>query len=89
MLVKQVTPLGTGGNRVLSYLDLIAPETADVESRRFQLYDLAALIQERPLPVAVRLAELTVIFGATPRIASPGDEYRALLDRALRMLPTP
>jgi hypothetical protein len=76
-----------GENNVLSYLDIIAPEHVPVAPSRQRLAELGRLLEGRPLPVAVQLGAVTVIFGATQPIASPVEEYGQLLEHALRMLP--
>lgn len=86
ILEEQEVELRVGGNRVLSYLDLIAPEGSDTTGWREQLPALSARLGEHPLPVVMEMDSLTLIFSATPEIEEPEREYRLLLQTALRLL---
>jgi hypothetical protein len=81
------TELPMGGNDVLSYLDLIAPEEVLINAARERLRELAPLLEKRTLPAALQLGDVTVVFGAMLPSASPVEEYEILLERALHMLP--
>jgi hypothetical protein len=86
-LVRKNVTLTPGGNTVLSYLDLMAPEGAWSDAWRAPLVKLAARIDERESPLIAEIERLTVIFGATDEMRT-ADEYRQLLQAALSLLDT-
>jgi hypothetical protein len=73
-----------GGNKVLSYLDIIAPD--DTPSRKLygEIIDSIDLAHERALPLWIQIDEVTFEFNVDPRLA-PGwrEELAALLRAAL------
>lgn len=84
-LVRKNVTLTPGGNTVLSYLDLVAPEGAWSDAWRAPLARLADRIDDRESPFIAEIERLTVIFGATDEMWT-ADEYRLLLQAALRIL---
>ena len=87
ILEEQEIELPVGGNDVLSYLDLIAPEGTDMTGWDRLLPALSTRLGEHPLPVAMKVDSLTVIFSANPEIEEPEEEYQRLVQMVLRLLP--
>ena len=87
--------LSHGGNNVLSYLDIIAPDAAwcvpvsqstdsSTEWWHRRLEPLAELMKGKEFPWVIEAGEVLVIFNASPDLAT-ASEYEALLAAALAL----
>lgn len=94
-MVRSHVGLRPGGNHVLSYLDIVAPDAAGGEAGagsdgsstrwwRQTLEPIAELMSDRPLPWVVEAGDVHVIFNASAS-ASSSAEYGALLGAALAL----
>jgi hypothetical protein len=81
-LANSRTEVRPGGNKVLSYLDIVAPD--DTPSRKLyrEIIDSIDLFREQPLPLSVQIRELTFEFNVDPRLAAGWREEIATLLRA-------
>ncbi len=68
-----------GGNRVVSYLDVLAPEDAGSREIKQVLDVLDRDLGERKNPTTFRLGRITVRFGADPQLTADREvEYGSL-----------
>lgn len=92
-LVAHATTLPQGGNDVLAYLDIVAPDvvwsqrippwaTTSTEWWTHSLAPLGEMMVGSPLPWVLEAGGVHVIFSATPTQA-PSAEYDQLLEAAL------
>jgi hypothetical protein len=81
-LVNSLIEIRPGGNKVLSYLDIVAPD--DTPSRRLygEIIDSIDLVHERALPLWIQSNEVTFEFNVDPRLALGWREGLAALLRA-------
>ena len=72
------------GNRVRSYLDIIAPDHVPSDKIARDVVDAVSLLSARPLPIKIHSGDTTFIFNAELRLAEGWQgELKALLWRAL------
>ncbi len=94
-LVASNAALPLGGNRVLAYLDIIAPDmvwseltppwaSTSTEWWTQRLAPLGEMMVGSPLPWVLEAGDVHVIFSATPTLAL-ADEYDGLLGAALAL----
>ncbi len=103
MLVPQHSPgrvvrrhigLPPGGNNILSYLDVVAPDATAVQAGtgldgtstqwwQHTLEPIVTLMYRSPLPWVVKAGDVLVIFNASP--ANSAHEYADLVNAALRL----
>jgi hypothetical protein len=88
VLVDQLCDVPPGGNRVRSYLDVVAPNTADAEAIRGALEAFEAVLAMNPsLPCIATIMHIAVRYDAERALeAEAPDEYRTLRARVNLLL---
>ncbi len=94
-LVASHTPIPPGGNRVLAYLDIVAPDVVwsealppwaktSTEWWKQSLAPLGEMMVDSPLPWVLEAGGVHVIFSTSPGL-EPASEYDQLLGTALAL----
>lgn len=83
-LVNSRIQVRPGGNTVLSYLDIVAPDGTPSRRLYGKIIDSIDLVREQPLPLRVQIMEIAYEFNIDPRLG-PGwrEEVNVLLQAAL------
>jgi hypothetical protein len=79
--------LPAGGNRVISYLDVMGPDDAWRWNWNVPVRLLAASLTESGALARFQVGPLRVQFYNSPESGPPGDEYERLFEAILRLVP--
>jgi len=81
-LVNYTSEVPPGGNKVLSYLDIVAPDDTPSRQLHRKINDSIDLFHEQPLPLHVQIQEISFEFNVDPRLAPGWREEMVVLLRA-------
>jgi hypothetical protein len=87
-LVARHAPVKPGGNRVRSYLDIIAPENATWPTIRQSFLEFVGEISAAPFPWAMTLGSMRFVVGMDPDLAQRWQNELAALFAAAQRLAT-